>query len=397
MRLKSLPAELAVFGGAPAFPQELPVGQLNVPDWDVFTDMFSDILERGYYTNNGPLVRQLEFELQRILNVRHAICVTNCTIALMIAARALDLRGEVIVPAFTFPGTVQALAWAGAIPVFADVDPRTHALTSDTVHPCLSDRTTAVLGVHLWGRACDPDRLGALCDSHGLKLFYDAAHAFACTHRGRPIGSLGAFEAFSFHATKIVSGAEGGCLTTNDDELANRARTLRNFHSSQTFAKVGPRINGKMSEAQAGMALLSLRNLDANIAHNRDIDAIYRARSIDWPGLRLYRHAPEEQNNYQYAVIEVLPGCRIDRDSLVELLRAENVLARRYFYPGLHRVVPFSEQYLHVSLPVTDALAKSCLQIPLGPLVDEDAASQISDLIAFACAHGDAILERMRA
>lgn len=393
---KTIPDHLALFGGSPAFDEEIPVGQVNLPAWDEFKEMFAGIFERGYYTNHGPLVAELEAAVARRLGVRHAICVTNGTVALAIAARALRLKGEVIVPSFTFPGTVQALSWAGLEPVFADVDAGSHALSAATVAPHIGPRTSAVLGVHLWGRACDPDGLQTLCDARGVQLFYDAAHAFGCSHNGRTIGGLGRIEAFSFHATKIISGAEGGCLTTNDDEVAARARTIRNFHQAETFADVGLRINGKMSEAQAAMALLSLRHYDEHRDHNRRIFALYRERAAAWPGIRLYDFPDGEAHNYQYAVLELNAAFGLARDELVELLRAENVLARRYFYPGVHRLSPYSERSDAPALPVTEALCGNTLQIPLGPCVSEDVASRICDLIDLAFAHSTAISGRLR-
>lgn len=393
---KTAPDQLALFANRPAFAEEIPVGQVNLPPWDEFETLFADIFERGHYTNHGPRVAELETAVARRLGVRHAICVTNGTVALMVAARALRLVGEVIVPAFTFPGTVQALSWAGLEPVFADVEAGTHGLSAATVSPRIGPKTCAVLGVHLWGRPCDPAGLQALCDAHGLQLFYDAAHAFGCSYRHRPIGGLGRIEAFSFHATKIVSGAEGGCLTTDDDEIAARARTIRNFHQVETFADVGLRINGKMSEAQAAMALLSLRHFDTHRDHNRRIFALYRERAAAWRGIRLYDYPDGEAHSYQYAVLELDDAAGLTRDELVELLRAENVQARRYFHPGVHRLSPYAERPHFLALPVTEALCRSTLQIPLGPCVSENVAGRICDLIDLALAASDSITRHLR-
>ena len=171
--------DLAVFGGTPAFESPLPVGQLYLPDWTDFERLFRGIFARRYFTNHGPLVRELDERIAAYLGVRHATNVTNGTVALMIALRALDLRGEVIVPSFTFPATVQAISWAGLTPVFCDVDPATHMLTAENVRKLIGPRTSGVLGVHLWGRACDPDALQKLCLENNLRLLFDAAHAFS--------------------------------------------------------------------------------------------------------------------------------------------------------------------------------------------------------------------------
>ncbi len=387
--------DLAFFGAEPAWAVPLPVGQVYLPAWERFEAAFGGIFQRRYFANHGPLVRELDTRLAEHLGVRHAISVTNATVALMVASKALDLQGKVIVPAFTFPATVQAMTWAGLTPVFCDVDPVTHTLNSRLVEPLLDDDTSAVLGVHLWGRACDPDGLGALCASRNISLFFDAAHAIGCTHRGKPIGGLGRLEVFSFHATKILNGAEGGCLTTNDDELANRIRTVRNFHVSESFVPVPLRINGKMSEAQAAMALLGLDTLHENIARNRGLHEIYLQRASAWKGLRLVVPAEEENSNHQYCVLEVEDDCTLQRDLLFQLLRTENVHARRYFQPGIHRIPPYgSLAFPCAHLPVTDALCGSLLQLPLGAMITDHDVERICDLIDFCLWHGEAIAIR---
>ena len=389
--------DLACFGAPPAWAAPLPVGQVYLPEWSAFENAFRGIFARRHFTNHGPLVRELDARFAEHLGVRHAICVTNATVGLMVAAKALDLRGKVIVPAFTFPATVQALTWAGLTPTFCDVDPDTHTISADLAEPLVDDDTSGILGVHLWGRACDPDRLTRLCDRKDLALFFDAAHAIGCTHGGKAIGGLGRVEVFSFHATKILNGAEGGCLTTDDDELASRIRTVRNFHLSESFAPVALRINGKMSEAQAAMALLGLSGLEANIARNRDLHDLYRLRAQHWPGLRLIEPHAGEAGNYQYCVIEVTNDCPLGRDDLFRLLRAENVLARRYFHPGAHRIPPYSTQFPVPpgTLPATERLCATLLQLPQGASVDMGDVERICDLLDFSIAHGTAIAERL--
>ena len=298
-------ADWAIFGGQPAFAAPIHVGQLCLPLWDGVEAAVRGIFERQWYANHGPLVHQLEQAFAEFIGVRHAIAVTNGTIALMIMAKALDMVGEVIVPAFTFPATAQALSWAGLTPVFGDVDPGTHNLSAKAARDLVTPRTRAILGVHLWGRACDPTGLRELAQEFGLRLVYDACHAVACTHRGARIGGLGDVEAFSFHATKILSATEGGCITTNDDALAARIRTIRSFHPGETHAPVSLRINGKMSEAQAAFALLSLADLPRNIERNRARYETYRQGLAGLAGISLIAYPEQEANNHQYVVIEV--------------------------------------------------------------------------------------------
>ena len=231
--------------------EPLPVGQLYFPSRERFRKAFDGIFDRRYFTNHGPLVNKLDQEIAEYLGTRHAVCVTNGTIAIMIACVAMGLKGSVIVPSFTFPATVQALVWAGLEPIFCDIDPETHCISADLASTLIREDTSAIFGVHVWGRPCNTRQLSKIGEQFNIKIFYDACHAFGCGHESRKIGNFGELEIFSFHATKVLSSGEGGCITTNDDELAERLRTIRSFHESHTYSDCPLRINGKMSEAQA--------------------------------------------------------------------------------------------------------------------------------------------------
>ena len=364
--MKKSIADLAAFGGRPAFATPLYVAQVNLPPWREVEASFRGIFQRRYFANHGPLVRQLEERIAGLIGVRHVVCVTNGTVALTILAAALEVQGEVIVPAFTFPATAQALSWAGLTPVLCDVDPATHMLSEATVAPWITQRTAAILAVHLWGRPCSPQRLEEYAEKRGVKLMFDACHAFDGASHGRRIGTFGAGEAFSFHATKVVSGGEGGCVTTNDDELAARLRTIRSFHPSETLARVPMRMNGKMSEAQAAMALLGLDHLAENVAANRGRYEAFRRGLAGIPGVSLLAYAPEERNSYQYIVLDVdAAASGIERDRFISLLAAENVICRRHFYPGLHRMASLSGQRADSgAFPGTDYLSSRLMQVP---------------------------------
>ncbi|WP_436644455.1 DegT/DnrJ/EryC1/StrS family aminotransferase [Microbaculum sp. FT89] len=356
----------------PSAPDEkqLYVGQLNTPSTDKVIDAMNGIFDRRFYTNHGPLVAEFEKRIADFLDVKHAICMTNGTVALMVAAKSLGLRGEAVVPAYTFPATAQALSYAGLRPVFCDVDPDRHTISVETVRAAMTDETTAIVPVHLWGRACDIDGLQALGDEAGAALLPDAAHAFGCTYKGRKIGGFGRCEVFSFHATKILNCTEGGCVTTNDDQVAFAVRTARNFHDQETFVDVPLRVNAKMSEAQAAMGLIALDELHTHIARNRERYARYRGQLSDVPGLRFIDHAAGEASNYQYVVFQVEEAdFGLTRDQLIARLKDRGIIARRYFYPGLHQAFPYSED--HWTLPVTDRLCDSIVQVPSGDMVTD--------------------------
>ncbi|RKP46185.1 DegT/DnrJ/EryC1/StrS family aminotransferase [Pararobbsia silviterrae] len=356
------------------------VGQLNFPSWDAFQSAFSDIFDRGFYSNHGPLTAELDRALAAYLNVKHAICVTNGTIALMLVLRSLDLKGNVITPSFTFPATVQSIVWAGLTPVFCDVDPETHVLDARRVEPLVTDSTAAILGVHLWGRPCDPHGLTDLAQRRGLKLVFDAAHATGCRFKGVPIGGLGHAEIFSFHATKILNAAEGGCITTNDDLLAAKLRAARSFHDMGFVTSGLLRMNAKMSEAQAAMALIGLRNIDALIVDNRERYLHYRRLLADVPGLRVIDYGDDGQSNYQYVVAQIDESVfGTSRDRLMNELWNRNIYVRRYFWPATHLCPPFDDTPW--SLPVTEQLCETLIQFPSGQGITESDIDKVCRMV----------------
>ena len=386
---------IAALGGAPAFTAPLHVAQVNLPPWEDVEAAFRGIFERRWFANHGPLVRDLDEAFAEATGARHAVCVTNGTVALMVMARALELSGEVIAPSFTFPATVQALQWAGLTPVLCDVEPDTQMISTRTVEPLIGERTCGVLGVHTWGRACDPDGLAELCDRRGLALVFDACHGVGCTHDGRPLGNFGVGEAFSFHATKVLNGAEGGCITTNDADFAARLRTIRSFHGPETFADVPTRLNAKMSKAQAALALLSLRDLETNIQANLSRYRRYADGLAGLPGLSLVRYDQREQNNHQYVVVEVdEPAFGLSRDQLLAALEAENILCRRHFFPGVHRARPDLRQV--AELPNTDRLCGRLIQLPTGQAMSPDDATRVAEAIQDIHASRAALIAQTR-
>ena len=265
----------------------------------------------------------------------------NATIALEIAIRALELNGEVIVPAYTFIATAHALMWQEIKPVFADIDAATYNIDPRSVGERITPKTTAIIGVHLWGRPCDTDALATIAADYDLKLIYDAAHAFACSHGGKRIGGFGDCEVFSFHATKFLNSFEGGAVVTNNDQLAAKMRLMRNFGFGGYDRVIYIGTNGKLTEICAAMGLTSLDSASELIATNfRNYKAYYQGFR-DVPGISLLEYNEQEQNNFQYIVAKIDPvKAGLNRDQLVDVLHAENVLARKYFWPGCHRMEP---------------------------------------------------------
>lgn len=391
-------SSLAIFGGTPAFDEILHVGRPNVGSREKLLARINDMLDRRWLSNNGPFLLELEQKLAELLGVRHCVLMNNATIALEIAARALDLRGEVIVPSFTFIASAHALQWQEITPVFCDVDPHTHNIDPAKVENLITPRTTGILGVHVWGRACDIEALSAIAQKHRLKLMFDAAHAFACTHHGQMIGSFGDAEVFSFHATKFFNTFEGGAITTNNDELAQRMRSMRNFGFAGLDTVTDLGTNGKMSEISAAMGLTSLDSLEEFISVNYRNYRAFAAGLQGIPGVELIQYDPQEKNNHQYIVIEIdeeVAG--LSRDQLVEVLHAENIRARRYFYPGCHQMEPYRSYFPNAGLvlPETEKLTQKVLQLPTGTAIGETEIEQICQIICFAFAHASEIREHL--
>ena len=379
-------ADLAVNGAPPAFDQLLHVGRPNMGDREAFMQYAADIFDRRWLSNNGPLVQEFEAEVAQHLGVKHCVAMCNGTIALEIAIRALGLEGEVIVPSYTFVATAHALQWQSITPVFADVDPATHTLSPAAVRRMITPRTSGIIGVHLWGRGAPVDELQDIADEHGLKLMFDAAHAFSCSYKGRMIGSFGACEVLSFHATKFFNTFEGGAVVTNDDTLAEAMRLMRNFGFADLDKVIHPGTNGKMIEIAAAMGLVNLRSLDDVIKANRANYMAYREALRGVDGVRLLEYDQAERNNYQYVVLEVDGDCAVSRDALVAALRAENVMARRYFWPGCHNMEPYRSLFPHAGLvlPDTDRVSGSVIVLPTGQTMDAGMIATVARIIRTA-------------
>jgi dTDP-4-amino-4,6-dideoxygalactose transaminase len=326
-----------------------------------------------------------------LTGAKHCIAVCNATIGLEIAIRALGMSGEVIVPSFTFAATAHALQWQGITPVFCDVDPVTHSLDPRDVERCISPRTTGIIGVHLWGKACDTKALEKIARRHGLKLLFDAAHAFGCSHDGQMIGNFGDAEVFSFHATKFCNSFEGGAIMTNDDEFADRFRALRNFGMSQDGVAHEVGTNGKMSEISAAMGITSLESLNDFVAINRANYLAYKKHLDGIPGLKLFKQNESEGNNFQYVIVEVDDAMAgVSRDELQKILHAENVMAKSYFSPGCHRLNAYRKTagIQAWRLPVTERLADQTLALPTGAAIGEKDIKIIGEIIATAIRQG---------
>ncbi len=383
MKLIRTPQDLAINGAVPAFEQPLHVGCPNIGARETFLKYTEEIFDRRWLTNNGPLMQEFERRVADYHDVRHCVAMCNGTIALEIAIRALGLEGEVIIPSYTFIATAHALYWQAITPVFADIDPFTHALDPDAVRSMITSRTTGIIGVHLWGRGAPAEKLQDIADEHGLKLMFDAAHAFGCSYNGVMVGERGACEVLSFHATKFFNTFEGGAVLTNNDELAKTIRLMRNFGFSGMDNVIHPGSNGKMTEVCAAMGMTNLDALDSVIEVNRRNYQIYNEYLSRLPGISVLAFDQSERNNYQYVVVEVGEKCPVTRDNIVQALHAENILARKYFWPGCHDMQPYRKLYPHAGrvLPNTRQVADRVVVLPTGTALDGDMVRIVATVI----------------
>ena len=392
-------SELAILGGAPAFPEPVHVGRPNIGDRDRLMERIEGVIDRRWLTNAGPLVHEFEQAIAELLGVPHCIAMCNGTVALEIAIRAAGLSGEVIVSPFTFVATAHALQWQEITPVFCDVDPRTHNIDPARVEELITPRTTGILGVHVWGRPAPVDELARIAGEHSLRLLFDAAHALGCSTGGRMVGGFGTAEVLSFHATKVVNSFEGGAIVTADEGFAEVARLMRN-HGFADYDEVGHvGTNGKMSEIAAAMGLTSLESREQFVAANRRNYEAYHAALEGVDGVELIDYDDRESCNWQYVVVEVAESAGLTRDELQAVLWAENVLARRYFFPGCHRMEPYRTLFPDAAerLPETERLVQRVLALPTGTSMTTDAVTTVAGLVERAMRDAPRLRAALRA
>ena len=395
--MKSL-NNLAILGGTPMFEEALHVGRPNIGNRENLLNRITDILDRNWLTNSGPYVREFEKRIAEFVGVKHAIVMCNGTVALEITIRALEMKGEVIIPSNTFIATAHALQWQEITPVFCDIEPSTYNIDPVKLTKMITPRTTGIIGVHLWGRPCNIDALTKIAEKHSLKLIFDAAHAVGCSYKGRMIGCFGNAEVFSFHATKFINSFEGGAVTTNDNHLAEKIHLMKNFGFAGMDRVIYIGTNGKMSEISAAMGLTSLESIDEFIEVNKRNYNLYLRELSDIPGVKLVEYDGDEKRNYQYIIMEIdKQVIGLTRDQIVQVLHAENILARRYFYPGCHRMEPYRSLFPHAGLMLqnTEKLLGNVICLPTGTSVNVEDIRKICDLLRFIVENGDEIKRRM--
>lgn len=356
-----------------------------LPSLEDFTELLQDIWKRKWLTNNGHYHKLLETALAEYLEVPHLSLFTNGTLPLITALQVMGLNhGEVITTPYSFVATSHSLIWNSLTPVFADVDPIYGNLDPTEVEACITEKTVAIMPVHVYGTPCDTAALQAVANKHGLKLIYDSAHAFGVKQNGHSILEAGDMCTLSFHATKVYNTVEGGALICRSAEMKQKIDHLKNFGFTGETEVVAPGINSKMDEIRAAYGLLNLKQVDAAIAARKTVAEAYRAALANIPGIRCLQDIPGVQHNYAYFPIFVnAEAYGRTRDELYFALKEHGIFARRYFYP----VIPDFATYANTlsaraaHIPNARALANSVICLPMYAGLSEDNVEQILNCI----------------
>jgi dTDP-4-amino-4,6-dideoxygalactose transaminase len=362
------------------------VTQPLLPDLQDFIPYLEAIWENKILTNGGPFHQQLEQALCDYLGVKHICLFSNGTLALMTALQALRITGEVITTPYSFVATAHSLLWNNIKPVFADIDAHSLNLDPDKIEAAITPQTTAIMPVHCYGQPCDIERIEKIADNYGLKVIYDAAHAFGVRYKGGSVLNYGDLSVISFHATKIFNTFEGGAIICPDAKTKQRIDYLKNFGFVDEVTVVAAGINGKMSEINAAFGLLQLKGIDAARTQRQAIDRHYREKLAHINGIDCLRETQAEQANYAYFPILVRPEFSLSRDALFERLRVHDIYARRYFYPlisdfPMYRGLPSAAP---ANLPTARRAAQQVICLPIYPALAMEKVDEIVAIIAMS-------------
>jgi dTDP-4-amino-4,6-dideoxygalactose transaminase len=357
----------AIHGGRPLFSQRFRFIRPTLPSLESVIENYRPAFDNGVITN-ADLVGKFEAAVAERLEVKHCVAVSSCTSGLMMVQRALGLTGEIIIPSFTFFATGHSARWNGLTPVFADCEADTWNVDVADVERRITERTSALLIVHLYGNPANVDGLTQIAKRHKLKLIFDGAHAFGSCYRGRPVGQFGDAEVFSLSPTKLLVAGEGGLVTTNDDALAKAVRGMRNYGDTGAYDPEWIGMNARMSEFNAALALTGLPDVDDRVRRRNQIAGMYTDQLSSLPGLRFQAVHPQDVNTYKDYSIHVTPHeFGLTRDELAEGLLAENIETKKYFYPPMHMQQLYRSYYTpgKQDLKRTEEVTGGILSLPI--------------------------------
>ncbi|MGH2806294.1 MAG: DegT/DnrJ/EryC1/StrS family aminotransferase [Actinomycetota bacterium] len=372
----------AIAGGAPLFPEGLPVARPSVPDPEVVAEDVKKILTSRMLTN-GAYVRELEARAAEYLGVRACVAVSSCTSGLMLVLRASDISGDVVTPSFTFAATAHAIAWNGLRPVFAEVDEDTLTLSPDAAAHAVGVRTSAILATHTYGTPCAVEELTEHAHRHGIKLFFDAAHGFGSLYKDAHVGGFGDAEVFSLSPTKLLVASEGGIIATNDELLAERCRIGRDYGNPGDYDCLFVGLNARMSEIHAAVALASFDDLEDRVARRNAVARLYTWELKDVDGIRIPGPRLGDRSTYKdFTILVDEPSFGMDADALALALKAEGIDTRRYFSPPVHEMVAYrSLRGANGHMPATEAISAAVLTLPMWDGISDEQVAGVAAAI----------------
>ena len=366
--------------------ERINVTRSSMPDIDEYINEIRPVWDTRWLTNMGHKHEQLRAELKDYLKVSAIELFVNGHLSLEMTMQAMELKGEVITTPFTFVSTTHAIVRCGLTPVFCDIDPEDYTLDPDGLEELLTSQTCAIMPVHVYGNVCNIEAIDDFAKKHGLKVIYDAAHAFGVTYKGRGIGSYGDASCFSFHATKVFHTIEGGCVCYSDKNLGEK------LYADKDFGFIDPEDagfiggNAKMNEFCAAMGLCNLRHVDEDIKKRKIIYERYNERLDGVKGIKLNKQRPSMTPNYAYYPVVFDPEVYgADRDAVLEMLRAENIMARRYFYPATNAMSCYKGMFDPDKTPVAKKMSEQVLTFPIYPDLELEVVDRICDMVRQGC------------
>lgn len=362
--------------------EKILVTRSSMPPFQEYIDEIAPLWESRWLTNMGVKHQELQRNLTDYLGVPHVDLLTNGHMAIELALQALDLHGEIITTPFTFASTTQAIVRSGCTPVFCDIDPVTFTMDPSKIEALITDKTCAILPVHVYGNICDVDEIDRIAKKHGLKVLYDAAHTFGERVKGQGVGSFGDVSCFSFHATKVFHSIEGGCVCYHDEAFGERLAHLKNFGIKNQEEVDGVGANAKMNEFCAAMGLCSLRHISGEIEKRKRAVERYRSHLTGVDGIQLSPIQPDVENNYAYfPVIFDRDRFGADRDAVMAELAAHDIAARKYFYPLTSTFACYGGKFNAEETPTALRISRSVLTLPLYADLSEADVDRICSIV----------------
>lgn len=356
------------------------VTRSSLPPLEEYVDMLKPIWDSAWLTNMGVYHEEFKTQLKKYLKASNLELFVNGHMALELTIQALELKGEVITTPFSFASTTHAIVRNGLEPVFCDINPENYTMDADLIESLITEKTSAILPVHVYGNLCDVERIQDIADRHRLKVIYDAAHTFGEEFDGKGVGDWGDASMFSFHATKVFHSIEGGAVAFREESLERRLYQLKNFGimDSETVEYVGA--NGKMNEFQAAMGLCNLRHVDREIEKRKSLAMRYRQRLEGIKGIRLCRENPRVRYNYAYMPV-LFDGYKADRDKIFQALKEKNIHARKYFYPCINSYECYRNRFRAEDTPIAAKISRQILTLPLYADLSEEIVDMVCDII----------------